>query len=332
MQLVLHVGRGDGTVATVAVSPVTAAVPDIVPVAASAVTCVAVDPADPGRVYAGTFDHGLFRSDDAGATWTSIDRGIPHARVTSVAVSVADPGTVYAGTEPSSVYRSRDGGASWDDLAALRDLPSAPTWSFPPRPETHHVRWIAPDDHEPGLVFVGIELGGVLRSTDGGETFEDRHVDSVIDPHVLRVHPRVPARAYAVGGDGVAYSTDRGEHWTRHWGGMDRAYSWGLAVDAVDPDLWYVSAAQGPAEAHGRTGHAGARLYRTRGDDWEALQMYGADLLDAMPYGLLAPGPDLVIALLDDGTLHGSDDAGTTWERLAAGLDDPLALTGYAKA
>ena len=51
---------------------------------------------------------------------------------------------VFAGTEPSSIYRSTDDGAMWEDLAGLRDVPSYDTWFFPPRPETHHVRWIAP--------------------------------------------------------------------------------------------------------------------------------------------------------------------------------------------
>jgi len=64
------------------------------------------------------------------------------------AVDVGQPeqadgfGIVYAGTEPSAVFRSVDGSDSWVDLASLRALPSADTWSFPPRPHTHHVRWI----------------------------------------------------------------------------------------------------------------------------------------------------------------------------------------------
>ena len=66
--------------------------------------------------------------------------------VTAVDVSHAEQadglGIVYAGTEPSAVFRSDNGGDSWVDLAGLRALPSAATWSFPPRPHTHHVRWI----------------------------------------------------------------------------------------------------------------------------------------------------------------------------------------------
>ena len=82
----------------------------------------------------------------------------------SLAVSPAD-GAVYAGTEPSRLFRSDDSGESWRELDALLELPSRPTWSFPPRPWTWHVRWIAPSPHDAGLLLVGIELGGLMRST-----------------------------------------------------------------------------------------------------------------------------------------------------------------------
>ena len=49
--------------------------------------CVAVDPRDPNRVYVGTFDDGLFCSDDGGETWRSDERGLTDRRVLSLAVS-----------------------------------------------------------------------------------------------------------------------------------------------------------------------------------------------------------------------------------------------------
>jgi hypothetical protein len=120
-----------------------------------------------GLVYAGCRGSGLWRSDDRGASWR--DLHLPEQDVFSVAVSPAD-GAVYAGCEPSMLFRSDDGGESWRELASLRSIPSAPTWSFPPRPWTSHVRWIAPNPREVGLLLVGIELGGLMWSGDGGET------------------------------------------------------------------------------------------------------------------------------------------------------------------
>ncbi len=124
--------------------------------------CLAVDPEDPDTLYVGTSDEGIFKSTDAGTSWEKLS-GIEHPRVTAVALSPAG-GAVYAGTEPSALFVSRDGGASWRELEGMRELPSAPTWSFPPRPWTSHVRAIAPSHADPSLVVVGIELGGKLQA------------------------------------------------------------------------------------------------------------------------------------------------------------------------
>jgi hypothetical protein len=123
--------------------------------------CLAVDPKDPDTVYVGTSDEGLFKSSDGGRSWERLS-GVTHPRVTSVAVSPID-GALYAGTEPSSLFVSRDGGGSWLELERLKNLPSAPTWSFPPRPWTSHVRSIALSFEDPDLIVAGIELGGVVR-------------------------------------------------------------------------------------------------------------------------------------------------------------------------
>lgn len=56
-----------------------------------------------------------------------------------------DEAVVYAGIDPTALWRSEDGGEHWEELPALLDLPSAPTWSYPPRPDTSHVGWITLD-------------------------------------------------------------------------------------------------------------------------------------------------------------------------------------------
>src|SRR5262249_22603710 len=151
-------------------------------------------------------------------------------------------GAVYAGTEPSRLFRSE----SWRELEALLELPSRPTWSFPPRPWTSHVRWIAPSPHDGDLLLVGIELGGLMRSGDGGATWQDHRPGAQPDVHSLAWHPRVPGRAYEAGGGGTASSSDAGETWLRADDGRDRNYAWSVAVDPDDPELWYVSASTGP--------------------------------------------------------------------------------------
>ena len=67
------------------------------------VQCVAVDPHDAQRLYAGTFDRGLFRSADGGETWAPAGDGIPHGRVLSVSVS---PSSLDRGCWPARSHRS----------------------------------------------------------------------------------------------------------------------------------------------------------------------------------------------------------------------------------
>src|SRR2546427_9032679 len=257
--------------------------------AASGAQCLAVAPDDPHAVYAGLREGGVRRTVDAGRSW--VDCALPEPGVFSLAVSAAD-GAVYAGTEPSRLFRSDDRGESWRELEALLELPSRPSWSFPPRPWTSHVRWIAPSPHAADLLLVGIELGGLMRSSNGGETWQDHRPGAQRDVHSLAWHPRVRGRAYEAGGGGAAFSEDAGESWQPADEGRDRDYTWSVAADPDDPGLWYVSASTGPFAAHGR-GDPQARIFRRRaGEPWQALAGGLPEPLTARPYArVVADGP-----------------------------------------
>lgn len=276
----------------------------------SGAQCLAVDPADGDRVYAGLREDGVRRSDDGGAGW--VDVSPPGRAVFSLAVSTAD-GALYAGTEPSALYRSHDRGSTWQELHALVELPSQPTWSYPPRPWTSHVRWIAPSPHDPALILVGIELGGLMRTTDGGDSWHDHAAGAQADVHSLAWHPHVPGRAYEAGGGGAALSDDAGVSWLPADEGRDRHYTWSVAVDPDDPELWYLSASTGPFAAHGR-GDPHARIYRRRNGEWEPLGGGLPEPLPAMPYALVATEARL-LAGLADGQLWESVDRGERWMR-----------------
>jgi len=291
----------------------------------SGAQCLAVDPDTPDTLYAGLREEGVRRSDDGGRTW--VDCRLPEPGVFSLAVSAVD-GAVYAGTEPSRLFVSRDRGEAWEALDALLELPSRPTWSFPPRPWTSHVRWIAPSPHDASLLLVGIELGGLMRSTDGGTRWEDHPPGAQRDVHCLGWHPGVPGHAYEAGGGGSARSVDAGETWRPADDGRDRHYTWALAVDPDDPELWYVSASTGPFAAHGR-GEPRALVYRRRGHEpWVALAGGLPDPLPAMPYALLAVDGRL-FAGLSDGQLWESRDCGDSW-RACDIVGRPGALTALA--
>ncbi len=294
--------------------------------------CLAIDPHDPERLYVGTFDRGLFASEDGGRSWRSDGGGMADDRVLSVAVSpshqVGGVSVVYAGTEPSNLYRSEDAGRTWEALPALRELPSEPRWSFPPRPWTHHVRTIALHPSDPDWIGVGIELGGVMRSRDGGVTWLDHNPEAHSDAHQLSTHPLAPERLYEAAGQGIARSEDRGETWTTFERELDRRYAWAEAIDPADPDLWYVAVSRSPAAAHGG-GDGQSHLWRSYGNGWVAVDGWGdSPELRRMPYALstLPEQPGRLLVGLRGGTLLLSDDAGDSWTQLSSELDDVLGL------
>jgi hypothetical protein len=203
------------------------------------VQSVAADPLRPELVYCGTFGDGLFRSEDAGATWRRSGAGISHGKVMSLAVSPVERtngrGVVYAGTEPSAVFRSEDGGGRWHELTGLTDLPSATEWSFPPRPKTHHVRLIQPDPHAPGRLYVAIEAGALVRTDDAGRTWRDRVPGGPYDTHTFATHPAAPGRLYSAAGDGYFESRDGGDTWQQPNEGLHHGYAMYGALPSIRP-------------------------------------------------------------------------------------------------
>lgn len=294
--------------------------------------CVAIDPHDPGRVYAGTFDRGVYSSGDGRQSWHEDDQGLDDRRVMALAVSPsqrqAGISVLYAGTEPSNLYRSEDGGHRFELLPALRELPSEPGWSFPPRPWTHHVRTIALHPTDSDWLAVGIELGGVMRSGDGGASWLDHNPQAHSDAHALLTHQLAPQRLYEAAGQGIARSEDLGESWSRLERGLDRHYAWAQVVDPADPDLWYVAVSRSPSAAHG-SGDGQARLLRTRGNGFTAIDTWGdAPQLRRMPYALAAlpDQPGGLLVGLRGGALLLTVDAGENWARLAVEPTDVIDL------
>ena len=83
--------------------------------------------------------------------------------ITFISVSPIEKGEsglskLYFDTAPSVIFSSTDGGQAWGKIDGFNKPKSSSTWSFPPRPWTHHVRWIEPDKNKEGYIFAAIEL------------------------------------------------------------------------------------------------------------------------------------------------------------------------------
>ena len=281
------------------------------------VECLDAGSDAPEHVFCGTFDAGLHRSVDGGRAWDRVGENALATSVTSVTVSPHDPDVVYAGTEPSAIYRSVDGGETWEELAELTDLPSAPTWAFPPRPDTHHVRWVEVDPADPAHLYVAVEAGALVQTHDGGETWEERAPSTRRDTHTMAIHPDTPEVVRAAAGDGYAESDDGGESWSFPQEGLKHRYCWSVAVDPGDPGRVLLSAAAGARRAH-TADSAASYLYRREGGIGDAA-VSGGD-------GTATDSPD--------GGETATDDA---WERLdgagvptGEGLLRPVLASGVA--
>lgn len=289
--------------------------------------CVAAHSDIPDRVFVGTFESGPHRSTDGGRTFERVGEGVVDERVMSLAVDPSDAETVYVGTEPSAVYRSTDGGETWTHRAGLTDLPSASEWYYPPRPETHHVRWLEPDASNPEHLYVGIEAGALVQSHDAGETWADRVPDARWDNHSLTTHPDAPDRAWSAAGDGYAETRDGGRHWEYPQAGLDHRYCWSVAVDPADPDTVLVSSARGPRSAHSPKS-AESYVYRKRGDGeaWERLDGRGLPMGSGVVRATLATrGRAGECYAVSNRGVFRTTDAGDSWTTLDVGWPSAFA-------
>jgi hypothetical protein len=285
---------------------------------------IAFDLLNPSRAYCGTFDKGLLKTDNGGQAWSSIGKNeISTSSIMSVSVSPLEAGNngfnkIYVGTEPSALYISSDGGESWERMSGLNNLESSATWSFPPRPWTHHVRWIEPDVNNLNYVFVAIEAGALVQSHDGGRTWIDRVKQGPYDTHTLATHRKMPKRLYSSAGDGYFESFDYGESWNSQTEGLRHHYLHGLAVDSSDPQNVIVSASLGAWQAH-NIENANSVLYRRSadGETWKNVSK-GLPESKGTIITILASNPNSAgeFYALNNHGIFISDDSGISWVAL----------------
>jgi photosystem II stability/assembly factor-like uncharacterized protein len=291
-------------------------------------TCLAADPLVPGRAWCGTQRGGVFRSDDGGGSWQPV--GLAGRLIMAITASPVERDVVWVGTEPSEVWRSGDAGTTWKQTSSLETLSSSPEWSFPPRPDTHHVRWIACHPLEPERLWVAIEAGALVSTIDGGRTWRDRVPGGPFDTHELAVHHNTPDILRVSAGDGYFESNDGGATWRSPGNGLEVGYLRSVAIDPQYPEVVVVSAASGPHSAY-VAGRSDGRLYRRHAAErWARVRDGWPERPGTIAPLLCAGAKAGELWAADERGVHGSDDSGESWRRVVSYARSPQHLRGLA--
>ena len=294
---------------------------------------IAIDPFDPATWYVAVGSGGVWKTDNAGVTWTSLFDGQGSYSIGALAIDPNNPHTVWVGTGENvggrhvaygdGIYRSRDGGKTWENQGLA---------------ESEHIGMILVDPRDSNVVYVASQgplwsaggERGLYKSTDGGVNWEkilgggpytgvnEVHFDPR-DPDVLyaSTHQRyrnVAALMNTGPESGIHKSTDSGATWRELSNGLPKKEMGedmgkiGLAVSPVDPDVVYAT-----IELGRRTG--GFWRSVDGGESWEKRSEYVSGATGPHYYQELFADPhqfDRIYAM--DATLHISDDGGTTFE------------------
>lgn len=296
---------------------------------------VIVKEAQSGLIFAGAYHGSIHASADEGQTWQPRDNGLTERDIYSLlCVEREGRPRLYAGTEPAHLYYSDDLGLNWAELAGLRSVPSVPNWKFPAPPHIAHTKHLNSDPFHVDTLYACIEVGGLLKSTDAGRSWQELH-GIYEDAHRLVVHPHDPKKIYVVTGRGLYVTLDGGEtfeQWISRPSEIGN-YPDGLVLHPRQPDLMFISASQHGPGAWRNTHFAGARISRSKdgGRTWEILQNGLPDQMQASIEALCiedAGETVSVFAATTAGDVYCSDDAGDHWSRIASGLA-PISKGGH---
>ncbi len=275
------------------------------------VQALAVHPSEPGVVFAGTQD-GPYRSADGGDTWERLGFPSPGLSVWSFLFYPSDPGRMLLGTAPAAVYRSEDGGDNWK-ATTMTPGPDMVDIGFDCR-----LTGLAVDPGETQDVFAAVEVGGVRRSSDGGESWESINrglapEEDTLDLHGVQVSSNQKGTVVISTRQGLFRSADRGDHWDfidiSHVSPI--GYTRDLRLAPQDANTLYVSLGKAARSRNG-----GLVRSRDLGQTWERLDQGITANSTMMAVSVDRNAPERVYCATRDGQVFGTEDEGGSWREL----------------
>ncbi len=279
---------------------------------ANAAARLSMSPADPERAYLAAYEAGVFKTEDGGDTWrhlTSYPTGYAH----SVLVHPNEPEVLFVGSEPAAVFRSGDGGETWEECRGFQDVPESNQWSFH-GDRLSHVRELRTAPGDPDTMFAGIEVGGVVKSSDGGKSW--KQLQGLHDDiHLVDISKENPSRIYVATAQAPYRSDDGGDTWELINSGLERRYTLHISAAPHDADMVLVAVSA-------NAGRADPQFYRSTdgGSHWHLIESLGNgdDMVVAIDWD-----PNIksrVYAGTDGGKIFCSNDDGQQWEQVPVNL------------
>jgi photosystem II stability/assembly factor-like uncharacterized protein len=267
-------------------------------------------------------EEGVFISEDEGQSWNKANNGLDilHVRWLAYHPDVSD--LEFAGTEPAGIFVSSDGAKTWLKRPEVGELRDHHSWFLPYSPEAGCVRGFA---HHGQRIFAAVEVGGMLRSDDRGESWKLAPGSDGVprwgspgkrmihpDVHSVAVHPSSPDLVYAPTGGGFYRSSDGGRIWELRY---IRCYCRAVWIDPLDSEHIIL----GPADSVDRNGRIEESL--DGGDSWHALDS-GIDV--PWSRGMVerfATVDNMLLGVISDGRLLASTIGDWHWQRIFADVD-----------
>jgi photosystem II stability/assembly factor-like uncharacterized protein len=279
-----------------------------------------------GIILAGT-ESGIYRSEDEGKSWNEASRGLTVRHVRWLAHHPDVSNLAFAGTEPASIFISHDSAGTWRACPEVAELRDRFGWSLPYSPEAGCVRGFALHGSR---LYAAVEVGGVLVSDDGGETWQlargsDGKPDLAGPPepwvypdvHSLELYPSSADQVYAPTGGGFYRSSDGGKTWKLFYDCYCRA----VWVDPQDSEHLIL----GPADGVDRNG----RIEESRdgGQTWSPAS-HGLDVpwRRGMVERFYQTGQEL-LAVLSTGQLLSASLGPLEWRRVLPEVRQVNAVT-----